>query len=91
MESQKRLKILMLEDNENDVLLIEHVLQKDNLSFEHICVDTRSEYIEAITRFRPDVVLSDHGLPGFNSREALKLCLKIRPSTVYPGYRNRFG
>jgi len=83
MESQKRLKILMLEDNENDVLLIEHVLQKDNLLFEHICVDTRPEFIEAITRFRPDVVLSDHGLPGFNSREALKLVLKIRPSTPF--------
>jgi signal transduction histidine kinase len=83
MQGEKRLKILILEDNENDVLLIEHVLQRDNLVYEHICVDTRSEFIEAIMSFRPDVVLSDHGLPGFNSREALKLCLKVRPSTPF--------
>lgn len=78
MQTEKRLKILILEDSENDVLLIEHVLRKDNLPFVYKCVDTRAEFIEAIDRFQPDVVLSDHGLPGFNSREALKLCLKER-------------
>ena len=73
----------MLEDNENDVLLIEHVLHQDHLVFEHVCVDTRAEFLDAIATFDPDVVLSDHGLPGFNSREALKLCLKERPSTPF--------
>jgi len=83
MRSEKRLKILMLEDNEDDVLLIEHVLQQDNLAYDRVCVDTRPEFIEAITSFHPDIVLSDHGLPGFNSREALKLCLKVRPSMPF--------
>jgi signal transduction histidine kinase len=73
---EKKLKILMLEDNQDDVVLIERILQKDNLSFITTCVDTRDEFNEAIKSFQPDVVLSDHGLPQFNSIEALKICLK---------------
>lgn len=73
----------MLEDSEHDVILIERVLRKDNLHFEHKSVDTRDEFNEAIDKFRPDVILSDHGLPGFNSREALKICVKERPSTPF--------
>jgi len=83
MEEEKKLKILMLEDSEHDVILIERILRKDNLSFVHMCVDTRDEFNAAINRFQPDVVLSDHGLPGFNSREALRVCVKERPSTPF--------
>ena len=72
------LKILMLEDNANDVKLIQHVLEKDKLNFESKCVDTRAEFDEAVHTFHPDVVLSDHGLPQFNSKDALKICLTQR-------------
>lgn len=82
-ENERKLKILMLEDNPDDVGLIEHVLRKDNLHFIHEIVDTRDEFNEAIKRFKPDVVLSDHGLPGFNSREALKICLAERALTPF--------
>lgn len=78
MENEQALRILMLEDSSDDALLIERTLRKDNLSFIAACVDTESEFRDAIRTFRPDVVLSDHGLPGFNSREALKICLKER-------------
>lgn len=83
MENEKQLKILMLEDSKDDVFLIERVLRKDNLSFVKECVDTREEFNHAIRTFQPDVVLSDHGLPGFNSREALRICLKERSSTPF--------
>jgi CheY-like chemotaxis protein len=81
--NERKLKILMLEDNGDDAGLIVHVLRKDKLSFVIECVDTRDEFNEAIRRFNPDVVLSDHGLPGFNSSEALKICLKERASTPF--------
>jgi signal transduction histidine kinase len=76
MENRKKLKILMLEDNRDDVGLIERVLRKDNMDFVTQRVDTREEFNTAIKSFAPDVVLSDHGLPEFNSIEALKICLK---------------
>jgi signal transduction histidine kinase len=78
MEAEKKLKILMLEDNPEDAFLIERVLRKDNMVFISERVDTREEFVESIDRFQPDVILSDHGLPRFNSRDALKISLKER-------------
>lgn len=83
MENEDPLRILMLEDNADDAVLIQRVLRKDKLSFVTELVDTESEFRTAIKTFRPDVVLSDHGLPGFNSREALKICLKERALTPF--------
>lgn len=73
----------MLEDNPEDAFLIERVLRKDNMVFVAERVDTREEFLESIDRFQPDVVLSDHGLPRFNSREALKISLKQRAAAPF--------
>ena len=83
MEQEQPLKILMLEDNEDDVELIVRILQKEKLSFLHQRVETRDEFRHAIDAFTPDIVLSDHGLPGFNSVDALKICLKEQTSTPF--------
>jgi len=71
---EKELKILMLEDNEEDVGLVERALQKEKVLFTHIRVDSREEFIRTLDTFKPDVILSDHSLPQFNSVEALKIC-----------------
>jgi signal transduction histidine kinase len=78
MPNSKKLRILMLEDSAEDAGLIERVLLRDNFSFVTERVDAREEFDHAIRNFSPDVVLSDHGLPQFNSLEALKICLKER-------------
>jgi signal transduction histidine kinase len=83
METEKKLKILMLEDNPEDAFLVERVLRKDNMVFVAERVDTREEFCESIERFQPDVILSDHGLPRFNSREALKISLKERAAAPF--------
>ncbi len=69
---ETELRILMLEDVEEDSILIKRVLQK-TLHFTARRVDSREEFIEAMDSFHPDVVLSDHSLPQFNSSEALKI------------------
>lgn len=83
MEPDKKLRILMLEDNENDAFLCERVLRKGNINFSTERVDTRDEFVEAVGRFKPDVILSDHGLPQFNSREALKIAMRERPMAPF--------
>lgn len=70
------LRILMLEDLEEDAGLIERILKKDKISFTIRRVDTRDDFSEALGDFSPDVILSDHALPMFNSIEALELCRK---------------
>lgn len=70
------LKILMLEDVPEDIGLIEHILRKESIRFISYYADTREDYIRALDEFNPDVILSDHALPQFNSVEALSICRK---------------
>lgn len=71
------LKILMLEDLQDDVGLIERTLRKQGILFVTERVDTQDQFVDALKSFHPDVILSDHALPQFNSLEALKICQKM--------------
>jgi signal transduction histidine kinase len=73
------LKILLLEDVLEDAGLIERALKKDNIQYKIRRVDTAEEFTEELQKQKPDVVLSDHALPQFNSNEALKICRSIYP------------
>jgi signal transduction histidine kinase len=70
------LRILILEDMEEDVVLIKRTLKKSGLLFETHQVDTREDFIKALKEYHADVILSDHSLPQFDSVEALNLCKK---------------
>ena len=67
------INILHLEDVQSDAELVERTLQKSGLEFEKVLVSTKEEFIHALHSFNPDVILSDHSLPSFNSLDALKL------------------
>ncbi|HTA26278.1 MAG TPA: hybrid sensor histidine kinase/response regulator [Bacteroidia bacterium] len=67
------LKILLLEDIATDAELIERELTKGKISFVSECVSTKQEYIDAIDTFKPDIILSDHSLAGFDSLAALEI------------------
>jgi signal transduction histidine kinase len=73
---EKDLKILMLEDLPEDIGLIERILRKEGINFESHYADTKEQYVKALDQFQPDVILSDHVLPQFNSVEALSICRK---------------
>jgi len=79
----KELKILMLEDLEDDAVLIDRVLRRDKINFTRIRVDNREDFMEALEKFDPDIVLSDHSLPQFNSIEALEICTSTRPDLPF--------
>jgi signal transduction histidine kinase len=76
MAMDKGLKILILEDVQDDVGLIERTLRKEGMKFSVKRVDTQEEFTECLDKFQADVILSDHALPQFNSLEALKICRK---------------
>lgn len=73
---EKELRILMLEDLQDDVGLIGRALNKQGIHFTSKRVDTRDDFADSLTSFQPDVILSDHALPQFNSLEALTICQK---------------
>jgi len=70
---KEQLKILLLEDSANDAGLILKALTNAGLKFINKIVDERIGFEHAINHFVPDVILSDHALPAFNSMEALKI------------------
>ncbi len=78
---KEELKILILEDSSDDVSLIERVLKKAGLVFKAQVVNKGEEFERSLSDFGPDVVLSDHSLPDFNSIEALRIFKEFREST----------
>lgn len=69
------LKILLLEDNETDAEIIQHLLKKEvnNLVFKH--VSKKDDFEKALDEFVPDVILSDYSLPQFTAKNALKIVM----------------
>ncbi|HMH20792.1 MAG TPA: PAS domain S-box protein [Puia sp.] len=67
------LKILHLEDISADSEIVARVLTKANIHFEKKLVLDKPDFIHALHNFHPDIILSDHSLPAFNSQEALRI------------------
>jgi signal transduction histidine kinase len=68
-----RLKILHLEDAPSDAELVHILLQRTNINYDILVVDSEADYIKALKTFIPDIILADHRLPAFDSLEALKI------------------
>src|SRR5688500_9387592 len=73
---ESTLKILILEDMEEDVVLIKRTLKNAGLLFETRQAHSREGFVQALNEYSADVILSDHSLPQFNSVEALEICKK---------------
>ena len=69
-------KILMLEDNKYDLILILNQLKKDKLIFSYKSTDNKDDFINILKSFRPDIILADYELPGFSGLEALEIVKK---------------
>lgn len=83
------IRILLLEDNQNDMELVKLSLQgtvKAELIFEW--ARDRESFEKALEEFKPDIVLSDYNLPQFNGFEALELSIafdKFLPFIIVTG------
>jgi two-component system sensor histidine kinase UhpB len=73
----KPLKILHLEDLSPDAEMVDRVLRKAQFHFEKKLVLDKPDFIKALKEFTPDIILSDHSLPAFNSMEALRVTREL--------------
>lgn len=71
------LKILHLEDLAADAEMVDRILRKSQFHFEKKVVSDEPEYVRALNEFKPDIILSDHSLPAFNSLEALRIAREM--------------
>ncbi len=70
---KQRLRILSLEDHEDDFELIRANIARQGISCEMVRVETREAFVEAMTGGGFDLVLADYSLPSFNGLLALDL------------------
>lgn len=81
MEMKRSLKILVLEDSDDDVMLIERELKKAGMIFSSLVVSDKHGFETALLNYEPDVILCDHFLPDYNSVEAFQLFKKHQKET----------
>lgn len=72
----KQIRVLIIEDSEDDTLLLIRELRKGGYEPEYERVDTPLEMDKAIENNRFDIVISDYVMPHFSGLEALKLLKK---------------
>lgn len=68
----ENVKILVLEDNPDDLGLLKHNLKKLSFDYELKVSETKAGFISSLDMQLPDLVLSDFNLPDYNGLEALK-------------------
>ena len=77
------IKILIVEDAPADAEICEREVRKALGSCRFQLVETRQQYLSALSEFQPDVILSDYSMPGFDGMSALKLALEYSPETPF--------
>ena len=69
----KELRILILEDDVNDVELVEHELRKSGVRFQSRRAAGKEEFQSSLAEFAPDVILSDYRMHDMEGTEAVRL------------------
>jgi CheY-like chemotaxis protein len=68
-----KLRILHLEDNPNDILLIRETIVSRDIDAEIVTAVTRDDFVSALEKGDYDLILADYTLPSFDGMSALAL------------------
>ena len=80
---KNKIRILMLEDQAADVKLATRALRESGINFILKRVETGTDFIREIKEHPPDIILSDHALPGFDGLAALEIARKQFPDIPF--------
>ncbi|HEV8401050.1 MAG TPA: response regulator [Gemmatimonadales bacterium] len=75
------IRILLAEDNPDDAALIQRQLRQSGVDVAIRRVDSASLFRAALDEVDPDVILTDHSMPQFTARDALRIARDARPQT----------
>ncbi|HEU4763454.1 MAG TPA: response regulator [Gemmatimonadales bacterium] len=70
---------MLVEDMASDAELIARALDRAGFAAEIRRVQTEPELTEALRTFAPALLLTDHSLPRFSAREALRVAARLAP------------
>src|SRR5260370_35696875 len=79
MRHEAPVNLLFVEDSAEDIQLALRALRRDGVEALWRQVDSQSAMKVALSEARPDAILSDFSMPGFDGLEALLLAREIVP------------
>ncbi len=77
------LRILIVEDSEDDALLLLRVLKKSKYNFSHKRVYSEADMRHALAEARWDIIISDYMIPGFSGLGALQTLKEYNTITPF--------
>jgi PAS domain S-box-containing protein len=80
---EKEMRVLMIEDSNSDRELIERELHRARLRFTSRQAKSGEEVRREIEEFKPDLVISDFTMPGFDGMSALRMIRERSPHTPF--------
>jgi diguanylate cyclase (GGDEF)-like protein/PAS domain S-box-containing protein len=83
MNSNRRLRVLVVEDSLMDTELAMAQLAAFGLRPEHVRVETAAALRQGLQDFRPDLIISDFNIPGFSGLAALEVAASESPDTPF--------
>src|SRR3954464_6167768 len=79
--AKKEIRILIVDASESDANQISTQLREAKMSIAMERVESEEDLVDALSRFQPDVVLSEYSLPRLDYRTTLKIVQAKRPGT----------
>ena len=76
-------RILQIEDLPSDAYLVKREVKKVLGSCEFQIVEEKEAFLTALIEFKPDIIISDFSIPGFDWRSALMLTLENAPQIPF--------
>lgn len=80
---QRKVYIICIEDNPNDLGLMIRQISASGLDFSYKQIQTKEELVQEFKTSEPDIILSDFSLPSFDGMEALHLAQKYHPKVPF--------
>ena len=88
---KRPVRVLHLEDNENDHLLVSEMLRESGLQCEFALAKNRDEFAKALKRGPYDLIISDFTLPSYDGASALALAREMCPETPFVFFSGTIG
>jgi phosphoserine phosphatase RsbU/P len=79
----KPLRVLIVEDSEDDVELLLRALRKGGYEVDHKVVETPEAMRALLVSRKWDLITSDHAMPRFNAPDALSLAKEYCPDVPF--------
>ena len=72
-QTDRKLKLLIVEDSEDDCLLVVYALRQAGFRCDHTRIQSAGRFREALQNPDWDIIISDYNLPDFSAPEALAI------------------